>query len=269
MNIRRISTVTTAATALGIFAVTTIGAGGAQAAGPCFEQGPNGPVVVDCPIVETGFTPVTMPIPGALQQIIDGLLSVPDTSGVGDPEGEGDCTLELVGGISTPIDCDVLAAMTDPTIAGIGDIVFDPTAGGTDEAPADQPSADDGLGDIDAPVDETADEQFIEEQPVEEQPVEEQLTAEQPARDDTVDTTEGEAVTESPTADTSIEVDQAEVTPTIEVGQAEVTPTEVTEPTTGALPRTGAGLVALTLGLSLMGVGAGTFAKLAAARRRH
>jgi hypothetical protein len=272
MNIRRISTITTAGTALGMIAGAAFGVGGTQAASPCFDQGPNGPIVVDCPIGGAEFTPIGVPVPAALQQIIDRLVVMPDISSPSESGAneDGKCVLELNGGVATPVDCDVLAALTGPSIAGIGDIVFDPGIGGVTEVPVEDVPVDelpavDEMGEIDAQVDEVAqpvgDEQTVtDESTVEQQP--DNLTA------DEIVTEEDAPIAEETTiAGTEAPVEDSPETEAI----VEVTPSEVaasaTQPT-GPLPRTGATTMGITLGIALMGLGGGAFAKLAATRRR-
>lgn len=250
MNIRRISTITTAGTALGMIAGAAFGVGGTQAAGLCFDQGPNGPIVVDCPIGGFEFTPIGVPVPEALQQIIDRLGATPDISSPieSGAEEDGECVLELVGEISTPVDCDVLAALTGPSIAGIGDIVFDPGIGGTGEVPAEEVPVDDEQTVIDEPI-------------VEEQP--ENVTADEIGNEDDAPIAE-----ETTIAGTETSVEESPVTEAfVEITRSEVAES-VTQPT-GPLPRTGATTMGVTLGIALMGLSGGVFAKLAAARRRR
>jgi hypothetical protein len=139
-----------------------------------------------------------------------------------------------------------------------------------DDAAIDEPVADDPVSDepvsdepvADEPVeDTTADDAAIDE-PVADDPVSDEPVTEDRPLDElaTGDDTAAEAVDAPIDSGSDIDTDIA-ASETAETGEEVVSG--------GALPRTGATTMGITLGLALMGLGGGTFAKIAAGRRRR
>lgn len=278
MNIRRISSAITTGGIVGLLAVATLGPGPAQAASLlCLEAGPEGPRTVPCPI-ELPAVESAVAGNAAFDRLLDSLADIALPTDPADAEGQDEraepdmCELTLADGRVIELPCMGQA---------IGDIVFNPNPG-TDEPPAEERSADEpatderpiipeGSDDIpEEPVapedDPVADEPVIEEavvdEPVADEPVtDEPVTEERPldelsAGDDTADEV-GDAPVDS---DGEIETDIA-ASETAETGEEVVSG--------GALPRTGVTTMGITVGLALMGLGGGAFAKIAAGRRRR
>lgn len=281
MNIRRFTRRSITTSTLGLVVLAGISAGGAHAANPCFEAGPNGsPREVPCPI---SIPQLPMPTGNAaFDRLVDALgdIALP-----ADSTSTDECELTLADGRTINIACSLLDGMSTPSLDGLGSIVdgalgdgasapSDPGTDAESDAPADP--VDDAVApaDVEAPADETA--------PAD--PATEASTDAPIAPESVDEATADDTVSEEAPAPEAVESSEAPATPDIdEVEEAdEVDGDTVEEPAvveasevaesatqpTGPLPRTGATTMGITLGIALMGLGGGAFAKLAANRRR-
>jgi hypothetical protein len=282
MNIRRISSAIVTGGIVGLLAVAALGPGPAQAASLlCLEAGPEGPRTVPCPI-ELPAVESAVAGNAAFDRLLDSLADIAIPAKPADAEGQDEsaepemCELTLADGRVIELPC---------MGQGIGDIVFNPNPGTdeppAEESPADEPATDErpiipeGSDDIpeepvapeddpvaDEPVmDEPVEDAMAEDDAIDEPIADEPVTEERPldelsAGDDTADEV-GDAPVDS---DGEIETDIA-ASETAETGEEVVSG--------GALPRTGVTTMGITVGLALMGLGGGAFAKIAAGRRRR
>jgi hypothetical protein len=245
MNIRRIATTFTTGGVISLLAVGALGTGSAQAA-LCLEAGPDGPRTVPCPI-ELSAVESAVAGNAAFDRLLDSLADIALPAGPTDGDGQDEspepemCELVLADGRVAEIPC---------RMEPIGDIVFNPNPD-TDEPPAEEsPAAPEEGGEVAdhsmTPADEPA--------------------ADEPAIDEAAD---DEPITEQPnTNEPAIEARPIDELAT-DIAVSEATEMVDTVVSGGALPRTGATTMGVTLGLALMGLGGGTFAKIAATRRHR
>lgn len=278
MNIRRFTRRSITTSTLGLVVLAGISAGGAHAANPCFEDGPNGsPRAVPCPI-----SIPQLPTPtgnAAFDRLVDALgdIALP-----ADSTSTDECELTLSDGRTINIACSLLDGMSTPIFDGLGSIVdgalgdgasapSDPGTDAESEAPVDP--VDDAVApaDVEAPADEIAPSDPATEASTD-APIAPESVDEAPADDTVSEEAPAPEVVESSEAPATPEIDEAdEVDGDTVEEQAVVEASEVTESATqptGPLPRTGATTMGITLGIALMGLGGGAFAKLAANRRR-
>lgn len=292
MNIRSISSAIATGGIIGLLAVAALGPGPAQAASLlCLEAGPEGPRTVPCPIE---LPAVDSAIAGnaAFDRLLDSLADIALPANPADAEGQDEsaepdmCELTLADGRVIELPC---------MGQGIGDIVFNPNPG-TDEPPAEERSADETATDERPIIPEGSDD--IPEEPVapEDDPVADEPVEDVVADDDAIDEPViEEAVADEPVADEAVADEPVtEDRPLDELAVGDDTADEVADAPVdsdgeidtdivasetaetgeevvsgGALPRTGATTMGITVGLALMGLGGGTFAKIAAGRRRR
>jgi len=265
MNIRRIATTFTTGGVISLLAVGALGTGSAQAA-LCLEAGPDGPRTVPCPI-ELSAVESAVAGNAAFDRLLDSLADITLPAGPTDGDGQDEspepemCELVLADGTVAEIPC---------RMEPIGDIVFNPNPD-TDEPPAEEsPAAPEDGGEVAdhsmTPADEPAADEPAIDEAADDEPITEQPNTNEPAIDEAAD---HEPITEQPnTNEPAIEARPIDELAT-DIAVSEATEMVDTVASGGALPRTGATTMGVTLGLALMGLGGGTFAKIAATRRHR
>lgn len=265
MNIRRFTRTTITTSILGTLVVAGLASGQAGAAERCFEPGPDGlPQEVPCPIEI-----VTPPVPEfTLPGFAD--ISAPGTLGspVGEP-AEEPCVITLPSGVEVPCD---LSIVLPSDVTGLGDILVDADP---DALPEDDPMDDAEEAEV-VDAAESPDEapETSTDSTDADSPEEAPAADEEPESEPTEDVAEVEATEDAaevpaerePEADPADSADPAD--PAAD-DSTEVEAADTDEPATGPLPSTGPAAAGILFGLGLMGIGGGTFAKLAANRRRR
>ena len=262
MHIRRIIRTTISASLIGTVVLAGMASGQAAAANEiCFEPGPNGlPREVPCPIQID-----LLPTPGFIIPGLGEIGSLPSS----EPADDDPCTITLPSGIEIP--CYDLSGLTAPGLIGsYDDIVVSPIEEPQEEtAPVEEDTAAEDATAEDAAAPES-DEAPVEEQEAGEVAVEGLDSPESPVDESTVEA----PLDEQPSSDLpedeveSSDIDSSDIESS-DIESSDIESSDIVEPETGPLPSTGPAAAGILLGLGLMGIGGGAFAKVAASRRRN